>query len=158
MFKRILVPLDGSRFSSKALPYAVEIARRFEAEVLLLRVLKPTAPLAALGMGAIPGTESPVTLEIAVQESNRQDSRNVSAARQYLSRKTRQMNRKGIKGTYRVVFGEAAGAIQAVCRQEKVGLVVMTTHGKSQFKKAIMGSVADKVIRGLKIPVMVVSR
>jgi nucleotide-binding universal stress UspA family protein len=158
MFKRILVPLDGSRFSSKALPYAVEIARRFDSEVLLLRVLKPTAPMAALGMGAIPGTESPVTLEIAVQESNRQDSQNASAAKQYLSRKTRLINRKGVKASYRVVFGDPAATIQEVCRKEKTRLVVMTTHGKSRLKKALMGSVADKVIRGLKMPVMVVSR
>lgn len=158
MFKRILVPLDGSRFSSKALPYAVEVARRFESEILLLRVLKPTAPMAALGMGAIPGTESPVTLEIAVQESNRQDSQNLSAARQYLSRKTRQINRKGVKSAYRVAFGDPAATIQEVCRQEKAGLVVMTTHGKSRLKKVLMGSVADKVIHGLKVPVTVVSR
>jgi nucleotide-binding universal stress UspA family protein len=158
MFKRILVPLDGSRFSSKALPYAIEIARRFESELLLLRVLKGTAPMAALGMGAIPGTESPVTLEIAVEEANRQDSQNQTMATQYLSRKTRQLNRKGIKSSYRVLFGDAAGTIQEVCRKEKVGLVVMTTHGKSRLKKAIMGSVADKVTRGLKVPVMVISR
>jgi len=158
MFKKILVPLDGSRFSSKALPYAVEIARRFESEVLLLRVLKPTAPMAALGMGAIPGTESPVTLEIAVQESNRQDSQNATVAKQYLSRKTSQMKRRGIKSAYRIEFGDPSATIQEVCRKEKVGLVVMTTHGKSRLKKALMGSVADKVIRGLKIPVTVISR
>jgi len=43
MFKRILVPLDGSRLSGRALPYASEIARRFSAEVILVRAGNPTA-------------------------------------------------------------------------------------------------------------------
>ena len=45
MFERILVPLDGSRLSTKALPYASEIAKKFDAELVLLQVLEPTRPV-----------------------------------------------------------------------------------------------------------------
>jgi nucleotide-binding universal stress UspA family protein len=157
MFTRILVPLDGSRFSTRALPYAIETARHFEAELVLLRVLKPTLPK-TIAVGAVPGTESPATVELAVREARRSDAQQQRAARRYLSRKKREVTRRGVPCSSRVHFGEAADLIQAVARKDKANLVVMTTHAKSRFKKALTGSVADEVIRGLKIPVMVISR
>ena len=45
MFKHILVPLDGSRLSAKALPYAIELAGKYGSEITLIRVVKPTTPL-----------------------------------------------------------------------------------------------------------------
>ena len=47
MFKRILVPLDGSRFGSRALRYATAIAQHFDAEVILIRVIRHTTPMIA---------------------------------------------------------------------------------------------------------------
>ena len=47
MFERIIVPLDGSRLSAQAIPYAAEVGKRFDAEVILVRVL-PQAGLSFL--------------------------------------------------------------------------------------------------------------
>jgi nucleotide-binding universal stress UspA family protein len=79
MLKHILVPLDGSRFGSRALKYAQEIAKPFEAEVILLQVVKPTAPMT--GATAEPGMQSPASTRIAVQIALDEDKRNVSQAK-----------------------------------------------------------------------------
>ena len=155
MFKRLLVPLDGSRFGSRALKYANEIAQRFSAQVLLLQVVRPATPVAAT-TGVTPGIESPITVEMTMQAALQEDKRNVARAKRYLSQKFRGMRSQGIKGSYHVVVGDPAQSIMVFAQKEHIDLVVMTTHGKSGLKRAIMGSVADAVIRESGKPVLVV--
>ena len=152
MFKRILVPLDGSRFGSRALKYATEVAQRFDTEVILIEVVTPTTATA----GTAPGMESPMVAEIAAQAALEEDKRNATRARRYLSGKVRRMSSQGVKGSYRVVIGDPAQSIMEFAQKEHIDLVVMTTHGKSGLKRAIMGSVADVVIRESGKPVLVV--
>jgi len=155
MFKRILVPLDGSRFGARALRYAAEVAQRFGAEVILTQAVVPeklvstTAGVAA-GMGSIAATE------IAAQAALEEDKRNVARAKRYLSGKVRGIRSQGIEGSYKVVVGDPAQSIMGFSKKESIDLVVMTTHGKSGLKRAIMGSVADAVIRESGKPVLVI--
>jgi len=64
MFKRVLVPLDGSRLGLRALRYATEISQRFGAEIALLQVIKSATPVITAGA---PGVASPVASEATVQ-------------------------------------------------------------------------------------------
>jgi len=154
MFKRILVPLDGSRFSVQALRYAIEVAQRFDAEVILMQVVPP----ASLALAAAPpaGEASSVVTEIAVQEAHRQDTRNVARAKRYLRNKLKGITAKGIKGSHHVVMGVPAKSIMDFCQKENVALVVMTTHGRSGLKRAFLGSIADELIRESGVPVLVI--
>ena len=61
MFERIIVPLDGSRLSAQAVPFAAEVAKRFDAEVILVRVL-PTSGLSLVPSSA--DTENAATRDI----------------------------------------------------------------------------------------------
>jgi nucleotide-binding universal stress UspA family protein len=155
MFKRIIVPLDGSRFGLRALRYATEVARHFSAEVILLQVVKPEVPTIPAS-GALPGMENSVSAEIAVQVALEEDKRNTARAKRYLRGKIQGIKSQDIKASYRVVVGEPAQSIMEFSQKEHVDLIVMTTHGKSGFRRAIMGSVADKVIRESGKPVLVV--
>ena len=155
MFERLLVPLDGSRFGSRALQYATEVARRFDAEVILIQVVKPATPVPAttgmeLGMG------SPAIAEITMQAALEEDKRNSARAKRYLSGKVRGMKSRDIKASYQVIVGDPAQSIMEFSKKEYMDLVVMTTHGKSGLKRAVMGSVADAVIRESGKPVLVV--
>jgi nucleotide-binding universal stress UspA family protein len=152
MFNRILVPLDGSRFASRALQYAIEVARRFGAEIVLLQVVAPTITTA----GVSPGMENPLAIEIAVQAAHEADKRNVAHAKRYLSGKAQGIRSQGVNESYQVIIGEPVQTIMGFARQQRIDLVVMTTHGKSGLKRAIMGSVADAVIRESGKPVLVV--
>jgi nucleotide-binding universal stress UspA family protein len=155
MFKRLLVPLDGSGFGSRALKYANEIAQRFISEVILIQVIKPATPMPAT-TGVAPGVGSPATAEITLQAAIEEDKRNATRAKRYLSGKVRAIKAQGIKGSYSVVVGDPAQSIMGFSKKEHIDLVVMTTHGKSGLKRAIMGSVADAVIRESGKPVLVV--
>ena len=152
MFERILVPLDGSRLSGKALSYAIEVGRRFDADVILMQVVPPTSP-AVLTTGDI---GSPVVTEITLQNAREQDERNISHAKRYIQGQLRKVKAQGIKGSQNVVMGIPANSIMGFCRKQDIDLVVMTTHGRSGLRRALLGSVADQVIRESGVPVLVV--
>jgi nucleotide-binding universal stress UspA family protein len=153
MFKRILVPLDGSRFASRALRYAAEVAQRFGAEIVLIQVIKPATSV--IDAGAPVGV-SVAGSEIAVQAALEADKRNAARARRYLSGKVRAIRSRHIQSSYRVPIGDVAHSIIEFSEKQSIDLVVMTTHGKSGLRRAVMGSVADLVIRESGKPVLVI--
>lgn len=154
MFKRLLVPLDGSRFASRAVQYAADVAQRFSAEVIFIQVIKTATPgFAATGYD---DTVSPAASAIAVQAALEADKRNVARAKRYLSDKVRTIRSRHIKSSYQVLIGDPADSIMEFSEKENIDLVVMTTHGRSGLKRAVMGSIADAVIRESGKPVLVV--
>jgi len=154
MFKRILVPLDGSRASAKALPYAIEIAQRFGAELILLQAVSVT-PSPMLTVPAGVGISS-VATQMAQEAALAEEKRGIARARRYLSDKLRLVTSRGVTGSFHVVTGTPANSILEFCKKEKVALVVMTTSGKSGIKRALLGSVADQLIRDSTVPELVI--
>jgi nucleotide-binding universal stress UspA family protein len=153
MFERIAVPLDGSKFSASALSYAIEIAKQFGSEVLLIHVVTPTNPM----IWASPtGVTSPTATQMAIESAQLRDKENAQRARRYLKRKLRQVAVQGVKSSFHVTIGAPAKSIIEFCEKEKINLVVMTTSGKSGIKRAILGSVADELIREPGIPVLAI--
>ena len=154
MFKHILVPLDGSRFSGQALRYAIEMAQCFGAEVVLMQVV----PLTSLPAITIPsaGEVGTGVTKMVVEEARRQDIRKVAHAKRYLRKKLQGVVAKGIKGSHHVVVGAPARSIMEFCQKEGVDLVVMITHGRSGLKRAFVGSVTDELIRESGVPVLVI--
>jgi nucleotide-binding universal stress UspA family protein len=155
MFKRLLVPLDGSRLSSRAIVYATEVAQHFNAEIILLHVVHPTPSVPAT-TGMVPGAATPKAAEITIRAALEADKKNVASAKRYLSGKLRAIRNTGLSGKYDVIRGEPTRSIMDFANKEKIDLVIMTTHGKGGLKRAIMGSVADTIIRELGKPVLVV--
>jgi nucleotide-binding universal stress UspA family protein len=156
VFNRIMVPLDGSRYSGRALRYAAEIARRFDAEAVLIQVVTPAVPVAST-TGAVPVVESPAATRIAVEAARAEDKRNTTRAKRYLRSKVRWMKLQNISASYRVVISRPAAAIMEFARKEHVDLLIITTHGKGGIKRAVMGSIADEVVREPGKPVLVIN-
>jgi len=154
MFKRILVPLDGSRFSSSALRYAIGIAQRFNAQIILIEAVKPVTPSAVPAEAE--ATTVPVVTEVAVQAARLEEKRSVTKTKRYLQRKVRDVTKRGIKCSYRIEMENPAESILKTCRKEGVKLIIMSTHGKGGLKRAILGSVADEVTRKSRVPVMLI--
>jgi nucleotide-binding universal stress UspA family protein len=155
MLRRILVPLDGSCASERALPYAVELAKKFDAEMLLLRVVRPSFPVSPVGPSGI-GIVSPHTNELLVRSAKEEESSALTGADIYLRNQTHQLVRLGIACIYKVMLGDPAESIIEFCSKESTDLVVMATSGKGGLKRAILGSVADKVTRTSGFPVLLV--
>jgi len=155
MFKRILVPLDGSRFSSRALRYAVEIAKPFNAEIILMQVVYPAVPVNETA-GMEPVVQSPAVVKVAVQIALDKDKKNAANAKRYLNKKVREITSQGIKSSNHVEFGAPASTIIKFARRNKIDLIIMSTHGKGGIVRAVMGSVADEVVRKSGKPVLVI--
>ena len=145
MFERILVPLDGSRFGSMAVSYAVEIAERFGAEVILMSAAVPT-PVEPVGVG------------ITVRTARLEDRRHFRRATRYLQRKALGVRKQGIACSHHVVMGQPVRSILQTCRRRGADLIVMATHGRGGLKRAVLGSVADQVARESRTPVLLVQR
>ncbi|MFC2035603.1 universal stress protein, partial [Chloroflexota bacterium] len=94
--------------------------------------------------------------ELAIQQARREDIKNLLHARRYLRRKAREITAKGVKCTHHTFVGRPAESIRGFCNEENVDLVVMTTHGRSGIKRAIIGSITDRLIRETGMPVLVI--
>lgn len=138
---RILVPLDGSACAEGALAPAAALAEATGAELELMQVLQPS--------GVLGVRELPVSLA-SLNESERR-------ARDYLDGVAERVRRRGIacSTSVRQYQGPARG-ILAEAREEGPTLVAMATHGYGGVSRAVLGSVADKVLRGIDRPLLVV--
>ena len=153
MISKILVPMDGSRKCQKALEYAGELAGCTGAEVLILRVV--TISMLNIAWAA-PSSGGPVIKRDFLKEAERKDRKLMARIRRYLRGKEKALTARGVNASTRLMVGDPADSIKECCKKEKVNLIIMTSHGKGWFKRAIMGSVTDEILRTSKVPVLVI--
>ena len=142
-YKKIVVPIDGSGWSERAIPHAVDIARISNSEIILLHVFKP------------PLHEYQDTLALAGEDE--QIARIRDNIKQHLLSLRGQLRGEGIECRVQVI--EAVGIAAQICdyvNEEKVDLVVMSTHGRSGLARFVFGSVTHKVMQSVEIPVMLI--
>jgi nucleotide-binding universal stress UspA family protein len=145
MFKHILVPLDGSTLSEKALGIATTVARATSAQVTLLHSVTPAT--------FVYTTPVPVSDDLYEQVM---DS-DVINTTNYLKKVETRLRDCGVENVeVKVLVGPAAAAIEMAAR-EGCDLVVMSTHGRTGVARTVWGSIADEVVRGVNIPVLLVS-
>lgn len=138
--KRILVPIDFSEASLKALRYAVPFAEKFGATIYLLHVLEPSflvGDVENLGL-AIPQRE--------LAESTREKLLSLAA------QEIEELVPVGIE----VRMGTAYDRIAALAKELDVDLIMIATHGYTGLKHILLGSTAERVVRHAPCPVMTV--
>lgn len=154
MYKKIMVLLDGSRAGGKAVDHAEELAEKFSGELILFRVVPP-ANIPAVGMG-MPGSIS--MYEMAAEAADIENQIGVKRARNQLNTRRRQLEEKGIKARAEVLTGDPATIIKKFAKSEKVDLIVMATRGRRGIRRALLGSVADDIVRSDVAPVLLLRR
>jgi nucleotide-binding universal stress UspA family protein len=154
MIDRILVPLDGSKLAEKALPYAGNLAEKFEAEIVLVRVIQPT-PIKSFyddtmfngaGYGSMPSYGSSTYGQTDVNLSNF-----------YLTSAQTKLRRRNL--AVRTIIAEGypeSDTIVDLARREMIKLVVMRTHGRSGASRWEHGSVADGILHCAPCPIFLV--
>jgi nucleotide-binding universal stress UspA family protein len=137
--KHILFATDFSPVSEGALPFAVALARRFDASIEAVHVLSP-GELAPLPDGA------PILMDTAM-----------TRAQEEMARLLRSEAFGGVPHDGRIRSGlEIWAEIAGVVESEKIDLVVLGTHGREGLKQVILGSVAETIFRSAPCPVLVV--
>lgn len=146
MYRNILVPLDGSRLAEKALPEAMKLGSVSEPTYLLLRVVQPRL-----------STGSPYLPHMV--EINRQDLEDRQAeATAYLEQVAERIaGETGRPVEHFVVIDiDVARAILEVARDRGADVIVMASHGRTGFRRAVLGSVANEVLRDSHLPILLV--
>jgi nucleotide-binding universal stress UspA family protein len=134
---RILVPLDGSTLAEAALGKAQELGAPRGSGLVLLRAAEART---------LPGID-PTDAQVAVVEE----------AEAYLARVAARLGETGVKDVRTSVwYGSPASAIIEAARLHKADLIVMSTHGRSGLGRLVLGSVAESVIRGTTVPILLV--
>ncbi|PLX43136.1 MAG: universal stress protein [Deltaproteobacteria bacterium] len=141
-YKKILVPLDGSSFSKRAVDGAIKVAKTDHASIILLGVVE-IPPAAFEGY-----TEFAVNIE-ANEELKKKLSRS-------LNEEADKLRAKGLSVAVIVKEGLPIEEIDATVESEGVDLIVMTTHGRRGFSRFLLGSVAEKVVRTASCSVLIV--
>lgn len=137
MYERILVPLDGSEVAEVALPCAEQLAGRLGSEVILMSVAR-----------------SDEEQDRYVFQSYLQKA--VEATKQGAARHLEKGAGEAVKVEPMILAGDAAEAIVDYADKSDIGLIVMATHGRSGIRRWALGSVADKVLRATKRPVVLI--
>jgi nucleotide-binding universal stress UspA family protein len=143
MYKKVLVPLDGSPFSECVLEHVKIMAAGFKIpEVKLVFVIEPVNP----GMYEVPGD--------FIEDMQKQA---VAAGEEYLQKTVAKLVTEGVAASGVILRGNVAESILDYARKNEIDLVIMSTHGRSGIARWAMGSVADRVARQATVPVMLVS-
>lgn len=126
MWEKILVPLDGSELAELALPYAKELAAAFGSEVVLVYVDEPA------------------------------DSQYHHMHQLYIEEVAEQMGKAVKKVSPLILYGEPAEEIVGYAEKNDVGLVVMTSHGRTGITAWATGSIASKLLQAATVPLLLI--
>jgi nucleotide-binding universal stress UspA family protein len=142
--RRILIPLDGSANAQAVLPYALALGRATQAEYTLLRVIEPVMTARHL-----PPDPAIRDLDDRLVDELRLD------AQLALEQVAEELAVLGLVAHAKVVVApQAALAILEEANQDGIDLIAMATHGRRGLARMVVGSVADKVLRGSLLPVL----
>ena len=139
---KILVPVDFSDFSTKAVDYALAFAEQFEARIILLHVVEPAVY-----------PESTMLVATALDDLNN-DLRQVAQER--LSELRRRRIGERAPSELLVRMGRAFSEIAAAAADLDVDLIILATHGYTGLKHVLLGSTAERVVRHAPCPVLTV--
>ena len=141
MYRKILVPLDGSKVAEGVLPHAKLLAYSEGAELILLTV------------GANPALDfvfsDPGLAQSAVQD---QEDR----SQKYISQIENELKSAGFKTSTMLRVGSVADVILGVAEELQVDVIAMSTHGRTGPARWLLGSIAERVVHSSKVPVLLI--
>jgi nucleotide-binding universal stress UspA family protein len=150
VFRRVLIPLDGSSFAEQAVDPALALGSLTEAEYILVRVIEPMIRggdvESVLTRPSDPGVVR--RLELFHDEEK-------ADANTYLEKMAQRLKTHSHRAEIRVVVSEqTAVALLETAKQVKADAIALSTHGRRGLSRLFLGSVADKVLRGTSLPIL----
>ncbi len=139
----ILVPLDGSPFAETALPFAQEMAHALNGRLVLMRVIVPP-PQWVDPMVVVPYPNDEIV------------ARDEQDATAYLANLKEQLEAEDYRVETVIKIGPASDTILQECQDQPIKLVVIATHGRTGFARALFGSVAISVLHHGDLPLLLV--
>jgi len=147
MYKRIMVPLDGSKLAECVLPHLETVVKGcLSPEVVVVRAVEPLSV--------------PYGREIAKFTSLEQvkafETHQEAEAEKYLKEIVARLRKTGVNARADLVYGKADEVLSDYATKNDVDLVIIATHGRSGISRWVWGSVAGRLIRSVRVPVLMV--
>ena len=137
-FKRLIIPLDGSELAESILPYAINLCKTLDMELILVRAYHPSFPGSTIRMREV---------SQIVHDS----------AENYITDIAEKMRKEGLKDvSYKVLKGLAAEQITNFAVETPNSVTALCTHGRHGISRWMLGSVANAVIHCAEEPVLVI--
>jgi nucleotide-binding universal stress UspA family protein len=154
MYGKILLPVDDLDSAGLAISNAKTLAGSTGAKVILLHIVSPENPLVIHDdhLGGVHAAAEIVEIaqhDEAVHEREQKEIFDAAA---------RDNSTDGVEFSAIVIVGNAHNEISKVVSEQGIDLVIISTHGRRGVSRAVLGSVADEVMRDVDVPVMVVRR
>jgi nucleotide-binding universal stress UspA family protein len=150
VLRHILVPLDGSELAEQIIEPAVALGSLMDADYTLLRVVP------ALMSPSLRGTVDPSVSHALIAQAQRIEADLHKGASAYVDRVANRLRGRGLHVRTQVtVESQPAFAILKASTAPAIDLVALETHGRRAPSRLVLGSVADKVVRGMNLPVLV---
>lgn len=140
MYRRILVPLDGSLTAEQALPHAISLAKLSDSKLILIRILEPFPPVRSMS-----------SAEISMVKKQAREW-----AEEYFERVSVDLGEQNVLHETVILEGRASVMIEQFAEQNDIDLIFISSRGRTGLTRWLMGSVADRVLRGAMIPILLV--
>lgn len=146
MYKKILLPTDGSKNSEKAIKHAYTIAKYEGAEIIILNVVD------SVYLTGLPEEDLITKSEMILEEESHKVTQRVEEIIEELEKE----EQTDVKITSKTVEGNAADVILKTSENEDIDLIVIASSGKHMLDRFLLGSVTEKTVRHTKIPTLVI--
>jgi nucleotide-binding universal stress UspA family protein len=160
MYEHILVALDGSANAERVLLHVQALAEKFGSRVTLLRATTPAVDLIPPGAVGMPAGDltayGRVPPQVAYDQVEQVIDAEANEAAAYLTGVAERLREAGVEAQVDYPNDRASDAILGQANALGAGLIAMTTHGRSGLARALLGSVADEVVRRSRCPVLLV--
>lgn len=149
MYTKILVCLDGSRLAEQILPYVIKLVEQLRSKVILFQVVPPPLSVGRTELERVSEAEiiDRMQKEIYTEETE---------AKLYLVQIARQLMEKQLEVEQVVLQGIPGESIVSYAKENEVGLIAISTHGRGGLGRLIFGSVADFVLKKSGLPILLI--
>lgn len=151
MYKRILVPLDGSERAERILPHAETLAKEDGSQLVLLYVIEPMAAGFTPSMSMMV-TPPPQEMELYWKSLQAAEEE----GKKYLEKQAAALAKKDIKVETVLLRGEPVNAIVNTAKERNADLIAMTSHGRTGLERVFYGSVTSGVLHKVDRPLLLI--
>jgi nucleotide-binding universal stress UspA family protein len=152
MYQKIMVPLDGSELAECVLPHVEGFIESCQVStIVFVRAVKPEP---AVSRGAY--TTGEVDLTVIEANTQRIEEEKKASAKNYLDQVISRLKGDGVNFETEVLVGTVAESLIDYTETNNVDMILIATHGRSGVSRWVRGSIADRILRGSRVPVLMV--
>ena len=152
MYKKIMVPLDGSELAECVIPHVEKlVSGRQVGTIVFVRVIE-ASPLSYKGAYVTSKDE----LDQLESRTKKIEEERKSAATNYLKEVVGRLKQDGMEYQTEVLVGKAADNLIDYAENNEIELILIATHGRSGISRWVRGSIADRILRASRVPVLMV--